>query len=82
MESTTLDRKSATSDADPVINCYVRKSDITESLIFGTEVTALCGDTFVVTAQGGGSTARKGPGATICHNCVRIFNGMLPGGDE
>lgn len=34
-------------------NHYVRKEMITESIVNGTPVTALCGATYVIRAQGG-----------------------------
>lgn len=63
------------------INHYVSKADITESIVTGKRVTALCGETFVATAQGNGSAAAPFRGRTvICQPCKSIHYKLPAGG--
>lgn len=48
---------------------YVRKNTIAESAVMGTQVVALCGETFPVTR------AAK-PGAAVCPRCKEIYDGL------
>jgi hypothetical protein len=48
---------------------YVRKNKIAESAVLGTQVVALCGETFPVTR------AAK-PGSPVCPRCKEIYQGL------
>lgn len=63
-------------DADPAIelNHFVKKSDITRSIVFGVDVRALCGDRFVVEPVGDGEVADSD--AETCPLCSIIYAGI------
>lgn len=82
MESTALDSKTTTAPTIPVVNHYAPKHQITESIITGKPVTALCGHRYVVNGQGGGSTQSKGSGSVVCPLCADIYYGMPSEGDK
>jgi hypothetical protein len=54
------------------LNHYAPKAAITASIVTGESVTALCGETFVAEAQGGGSTSADE--LQICAMCALIYN--------
>lgn len=63
------------------VNHFVSKADITESIVTGKRITALCGESFVATAQGNGSTASTSRGRTvICQPCKDIHYKLPSGG--
>jgi len=53
---------------------YVRKDKIVESAVTGTPVIALCGKVWVP-----GRDPQKFP---VCPDCLKIYQGLRPGGDE
>lgn len=53
---------------------YVKKSKITESLVYGVEVTAICGERLVVACGGGGA----GETRPICERCSDIHSRLAP----
>ena len=53
---------------------YVQKDKIVESAVMGTPVRALCGKVWVP-----GRDPSKFP---VCPDCLKIYNGLPPGGDE
>lgn len=57
-----------------IVNHYAPKAEITESIILGTTVTALCGLRYVVSGQGGGSTQNRK--AVVCPLCGDIYDGL------
>ncbi len=59
------------------VNHYVPKRQITESIVMGTKVTALCGVRYVIKAQGGGSAAATS--AIVCPLCADVYYGMPAG---
>ncbi len=63
----------STDDAPKVFH-YVRKAKIAESAVMGNYVVALCGETFPVTKS-------AKPGAPVCPDCKRIFDGLPKGKD-
>jgi hypothetical protein len=65
----TTDR---TGDDAPRMFHYVRKNQIAESAVMGSQVVALCGEVFPVTRS-------PKPGAPVCPECKETFE-SLPGG--
>lgn len=69
MSTDTLERTDPSigdTDRPDEVFHYARKEDIGQSAVFGTEVVALCGETFPVT---------KVPkaGSPVCLDCKRIY---------
>lgn len=64
-----------TGDDAPKMFHYVRKNKIAESAVMGTHVVALCGEVFPVTKS-------PKPGAPVCPDCKRIYDGMPKGGGD
>lgn len=63
------------------VNHFVSKADITESIVTGKRITALCGETFVANGQGNGSAAAVSRGGTvICQPCKDIYYKLPAGG--
>ncbi|WP_418789571.1 DUF3039 domain-containing protein [Paenarthrobacter ilicis] len=74
-----MDRRSKEAREDiahEVVNHYVPKEEITKSIVFGTEVTALCGVRYVVEGQGSGSA--RNSTAVVCPLCGNIYDGLAP----
>lgn len=65
-----------TEDDFPIVNHYVPKWEITESIVTGCKVTALCGERYVVNSQGNGEVSASGRGSVICPLCGTIYDGM------
>lgn len=61
-----------TGNDDPKVFHYVRKDRIAESAVLGSHVVALCGEVFPVTRT-------PKPGAPVCPECKRIYQGLPPG---
>ncbi|MGP6172008.1 DUF3039 domain-containing protein [Microbacterium sp. A204] len=53
------------------LNHYIRKSDITRSIVEGVAVPALCGDMDVVVARGNGSV--KSSRGMACPLCQLVY---------
>lgn len=58
------------------LNHYVNKSAITESIVTGIPVKALCGVRFVIESHGDGETSIQG--AAVCPLCGIVYAGMQP----
>ncbi|GAA5227261.1 DUF3039 domain-containing protein [Paeniglutamicibacter antarcticus] len=56
-------------------NHFALKNQITESIVMGTPVTALCGATYVIQAQGGGTA--RGPKLAVCAMCKDLHENMI-----
>ena len=76
MSSTDVIERPDVRDADtgnpPEMFHYVRKNKIAESAVMGTHVVALCGEVFPVTKS-------PKPGAPVCPDCKKIYEGLRPG---
>ena len=53
---------------------YVEKDKLTEAMVMGTPVVALCGKVWV--------PSRDGSKFPVCPDCKEIFEGMPPSGGE
>jgi len=76
--STTTQENTSTSTETgsfPDVNHYAPNSEILESIVYGTEVTALCGERFVVEGCGGGETSSAS--GIICPICAHIANELF-----
>jgi hypothetical protein len=75
--STETSTKPQTSNFKPIVNHYTSKAEILQSIIEGTPVKALCGETYVVKARGGGQVRQKTNGVlVICPLCAHIHDGL------
>jgi hypothetical protein len=71
---TRPDTHTNTGNFRPVVNHYVPSWQITESIVMGTKVTALCGHQYVVKGRGNGS-ASDSKGVT-CPMCADVYAGL------
>lgn len=65
-----------TEDQASTVNHFVRNADITRSLVEGIAVRAVCGQRFVVGAQGGGRM--DAADAIVCAACQSRYERMRP----
>lgn len=68
-QTTTLERpdtRTADQDDAPKFFHYVQKDKVVDSVVNGTFVVALCGESFPVTAQ-------AKPDSPVCPECERIY---------
>ncbi|MCA4132960.1 DUF3039 domain-containing protein [Arthrobacter sp. M4] len=62
---------------------YVRKSNITESAVLGTDMHALCGFTWTADKTNYAATANPGRSkGVICPMCADMFANLPVGGGE
>lgn len=52
---------------------YVEKAKLTEAMVMGTPVIALCGKVWV--------PSRNPDKFPVCPDCKKVFEGLRPGGD-
>lgn len=58
------------------LNHYVRKSEITRSIVEGVAVVALCGTRVLTSAQGNGNTGNRR--LQTCAMCSLTYESMKP----
>lgn len=63
------------------LNHYLTLADITRSIVFGTESTALCGERFTPEATPGHEGSVASPDLPICPACEAIYQ-LLPVEEE
>ncbi|MBG6218434.1 hypothetical protein IWX75_002917 [Arthrobacter sp. CAN_A6] len=62
-------------DGFPVVNHYLRKAEITRSLVTGEPTTALCGEQWVLTGEEEAFTGRT----VECPLCADVYSELLIG---
>lgn len=75
--TTETSTKLQTSNFKPIVNHYTTKAEITRSIVEGTPVKALCGETWVVRGSAGGRVSKRTNGVlVICPLCAHIYDGL------
>lgn len=72
-----LESPQETTCSDPDALHYARKAEITEALVMGSPINALCGESFTPGWAGNGDASNYE--APVCQQCTLIYMGLQNG---